>query len=318
MASSIDTRKFAREQAGRLLGRLAYQVNHTIKSHDSAAVHDLRGAIRRYTRVLKVFSTTFEVKDTRKLKRRLKRVLELAREVGRLDVALKALAKAPGDVSAVRGKVQARRKEAARDLVAALKRWMDRKSSVKWRAALDIALMRKSEALRAVSLERMAGEVLESMARDFFHGGNEAAAAKTAPEVLEAFRVGCRKFRYTLEVFATVKGGDGRLWLERAHATQVMLDKVRDWSIAEAVISPHKGAEDVSAWLKKRRRKQCDEFRHYWRKEFGDARSVRAWINALGVAESRLPKKPAGRSMSVSSRGGAAQGREKVALPRSR
>lgn len=321
MASPIDTRRFAREQAGRLLGRLAYQVNHTIKTYDSVAVHDLRAAIRRYMRALKVFDSLFEVKETRKLRRRLKRVLELARDVGRLDVALGVLAKAPDDgISGLRGKIQGRRKEAARDLASTLKRWIDRKSSMKWRAALDVALMRQKDVFRGVPLDRMAGETLESMARDFFHAGNEAAAAKNAPEMLEEFRVTCRKFRYTLEVFAPVSGAQGRLWLEKAYAAQVLLGKIRDWSVAEAVISPYKGAGEITEWIKKRRRKQCEEFRSYWHEEFGDTRSVRGWIEGLAASGpgSRLPKKPAGRSMSVASSAGAAHGREKVSLPSSR
>lgn len=320
MATPVETRKFAREQAGRLLGRLAYQVNHTIKTYDSAAVHDLRAAIRRYTRALKVFDSLFEIKETRKLRHRLKRVLELAREVGRLDVALRILAKAPGDAGALRGKIQARRKEAVRDLATALKRWIDRKSSMKWRAALEVAMMRQKDVLRGVPLERTASETLESMARDFFHAGNEAAAAKNAPEVLEDFRVACRKFRYTLEVFAPVSGAEGRLWLEKVYASQVLLGKMRDWGVAEAVISPYKGTGDLTDWIKKRRRKQGEEFRSYWHEEFGDARSVRSWIEGLAASGpgSRVPKKPAGRSMSVSSRAAAAQGREKISLPSSR
>src|SRR5579864_1946737 len=108
MASPIDTRKFAREQAGRLLGRLAFQANHTIKSRDFVAVHDLRVAIRRFTRLLRIFQLCFDGKETRKLRRRLKKVLDLAGDVGRYDTALKAIAKPRLDGTGLRSKLQSR------------------------------------------------------------------------------------------------------------------------------------------------------------------------------------------------------------------
>jgi len=294
MASPIETRRFAREQAGRLLGRLAYQANQTVKSVDSARVQDLGVAIRRFKTLLKGFDGCFEGKDTRKLRKRLKRVQDLAHAVGRLDGALHVLAAAP-EGAGLRGKVQARRKEAARDLTGALKRWIDRKSSMKWRSALEASLTRKHEVLRGVSMEQVAGAMLPPLAKDFFHAGNEAVAAKSAASTFDEFHAATRKFRYALELFATTPAGN---WLEKVRAAHSLLGEIRDWGFAEESIAAHKGSDAVIDWLRKRQRRQQEELRELWRKEFGDPQQVRGWIDSLSPGgKVRAVKKPAGRSL---------------------
>jgi CHAD domain-containing protein len=313
----VDTRKFAREQAGRLVGRLAFQVNHTTKSCDSAAVHDLQTAIRRFSRLLKVFQPCFDGKETRKLRRRLKRLLEIAHGVGRLDIAIKVLAKAPRQEGAtLRSKLQSRRKEGARDLTGALQRWIDRKSSMKWRAALDASLSGQGEVFRGILIDQFAAEMLPAMAKDFFHSGNEAAAAKAPAPVVEEFRVAVRRLRNTLELFTALYGSDAGRWLEKVRETQALLGAIRNWGVAEEVISPFKGSDAVAGWVKKRQRKQREKFRHYWRQEFGDAENVRTWIASLSSAAPKVRslKKPVGRSLNISSRSVAGQGHGKRSL----
>lgn len=319
MATPTDTRKFAREQAGRLLGRLAFQANHTIKSRDSVAVHDLRVAIRRFTRLLKIFQLCFDGKETHKLRRRIKKVLDLATDVGRYDTALKVIAKSPRlDGAGLRSKLQNRRKEAVRDLTGVLRRWIERKSSMKWRAALESSLTGRSDAFRGIPIEQTAGEILPAMAKDFFHLGNEVVAAKAPPAELEEFRIACRKFRYTLELFAPLYATGYNRWLEKVRQTQVLLGEIRDWNTVEQVVSPFKGGEALAGRLKKRQRKQRDEFRRHWSKHFGDPQQVRMWIDSLRSPTStgRTLRKPVGRSLTASSK--PVQGREKVSLPSSR
>jgi len=58
--ASATTRRFAIEQADRLLGRLAAQIARTIKSRSAEEVHDLRVAIRRLMGVLVVLKPSFQ------------------------------------------------------------------------------------------------------------------------------------------------------------------------------------------------------------------------------------------------------------------
>ena len=68
--STGTTGRFAKEQADRLLGRLAVQVARTIKSHSAAEVHDLRVAIRRFSNLLVLLKPCFSVKESRNIVQR--------------------------------------------------------------------------------------------------------------------------------------------------------------------------------------------------------------------------------------------------------
>jgi CHAD domain-containing protein len=314
MPVALDTRKFARDQAGRLLGRLAFQVNRTTKSFDPAAVHELRGAIRRFVRLLSVFKPCFEGKATRKMRRRLKKIMVLTSEVRQRDIALKVLAKSRlEDAAGLRSKLQSRRKEAARDLASLLQRWLERKSSLKWRAALEAALSGQAEAFRGITIEQTAGEILPGLAANFFRSGNEAAKEKPSAVKWQELRIASKKFRYTLEIFAPLYGPSALRWLEKIRRTQLVLGGINAWTTTEELVSPYKGGAAMAGWLKKGLRKQAREFRQFWRKEFGDVESVRTFTASLGPAAG---KKPAGRSLTHSAqrlvRGA------KISLPSSR
>src|SRR5678815_1939319 len=88
-----ETRKFAYDQAYRRLGRLAFQINQTVRSRDAEAVHDLRVAIRRFSQVLRVFKPCFRGKEVRKIRRELKQIMVLAGEVRNCDIALQLMSK---------------------------------------------------------------------------------------------------------------------------------------------------------------------------------------------------------------------------------
>jgi len=134
------TRRFAREQADRLLGRLAFQIGRAIKSHNAESVHDLRVTIRRFVQALRVLKPCFRGKELRKVRRELKRIMAVAGEVRNHDIALKLLAKSKrAERTGLQPKIQSRRRETQRSLVTLLKSWLERKSSMKWRGALERA-----------------------------------------------------------------------------------------------------------------------------------------------------------------------------------
>ena len=59
---------------------------------DEEAVHDLRVAIRRFSQALQVFAPLLPDKGVRKIRRRLKVVLDAAAAVRDLDVGMEAVA----------------------------------------------------------------------------------------------------------------------------------------------------------------------------------------------------------------------------------
>ncbi len=91
MAAS-PIRAYAREQAKALLRRFRQQAARTAKRPEAEAVHDLRVSIRRLSQCLRVFGQFFPEGRTRKRRRGLKKIMELAAEVRNRDVTMEFLA----------------------------------------------------------------------------------------------------------------------------------------------------------------------------------------------------------------------------------
>src|SRR5260370_26380841 len=136
MPTSPETRKFAAEHAQKLLGQLAFEINRVAKSRDPDSVHDLRVSLRRFSQTMHLFRDCFPGRKMHKIELRVKRVMRSADELRNFDTTLRLLSKARrSGSSALRSKLQARRKESERLLAGLLKRWTERKSSVISRTA---------------------------------------------------------------------------------------------------------------------------------------------------------------------------------------
>jgi CHAD domain-containing protein len=300
MALTIETRKFAGQNATRLLGRLAFQMSIARKAPDSGSVHDLRVSIRRFNQALGVFKSCFPGKETRKIHRRTKKLMTLAGTVRNFDIALKLLSKSPStEAAGLRPKLQSQRKESGRVLIGALQRRIERKSSLKWRTALEAALAGADSADSRVAVEQTARRILPRMATDFVERGNAASQAKASPEKLHEFRIASKKFRYTLELFAPLYGATVETWLESIKGIQTQLGDINDCVTVAELLADYKGSDTVAAWLRKRQRRKAEQFSRGWREEFGDAESVRNRIHSLNHPGQAV-KKPVGRSRSGS------------------
>lgn len=295
MTLSMDTRKFAGQQTTRLMGRLAFQMNQTRKAPDANAVHDLRVAIRRFTQALGVFKPCFHGKDTRKIRRRLKKLMAVAGEVRDSDVTLKLLSKSRAAAAAgLQSKLHSERKTSERVLVSMLKRRIERKSSLKWRAALESTLAANGEALHQVPLEEAARQVLPDIARDFLERGDAAAHPAATPKKLHAFRIACKKFRYTLELFVPLYGASLNGWLDPIKRMQKLLGEINDCATAAEMVSRYRGTGTLARWLKRRQRKRAEVFTQEWREQFGDRPARESRIRDLvRISESpRAVRKP--------------------------
>lgn len=312
MALTIETRKFAGQNASRLLGRLAFQMSVTRKALDSGSVHDLRVSIRRFNQALGVFKSCFPGRETRKIRRRTKKLMTLAGTVRNFDIALKLLAKSPdADAAGLRPKLQTQRKESGRVLIGALKRRIERKSSLKWRTALEAALASADGPVSRAAVEQTARRVLPKMATDFVERGNAASEAKASPEKLHEFRIASKKFRYTLELFAPLYGPTIDTWLESIKGIQTKLGDINDCVTVAGLVADYKGADAIAGWLKKRQRRKSEQFSRGWLEEFGDSDSVRNRIQSLNHPGQAI-KKPVGRSSTGS--GGSGRGSQSRSL----
>jgi len=295
----IGTRKFAAEQADTRLGRLAFQINRTMKCRDADSVHDLRVAIRRFSQALRVFKPYFRGKEVRKIRRELTEMMDVAGEVRNSDIALNMISKSrASDTTGVRPKFEKHRQDSERALVGLLKHWVDRKSSLKWRGTVASAGNTNSDALEDPPIATTAQQLLPGMAQDFFDHGKEAGRQKASPRELHQFRIALKKFRYTLELFTSVYGPPLNASLERIRRAQGLLGDINDCETVRSMLSQYKVANKSLSWLTKRRRRRIEKFQRYWTETFAAEGALRSWTALLsrpGVSM-REPRKPSSRA----------------------
>jgi len=130
---------YAALQGATRLDRLAYELGRVGKSADPEAVHDLRVAIRRFESCLRLFRDYFPGKEAKKIRKRLRDMMDLAGEVRDRDIALD-LGRQAGlaSESGLLGGWAKQRKQAAQELSSALKRAVKNDLSTKWRSRLKL------------------------------------------------------------------------------------------------------------------------------------------------------------------------------------
>ena len=293
MPASTETGFPAPDAAVKLLERLAYQINHTVHSHHAEPIHDLRVAVRRFQQALGIFKNHFPAREVKKIKRRLKDLMDLSSDVRDCDIATKILARSGlSGAAPLKTKIAARRKEGLAQLVTALRRWGARNTSSKWRAVLANA---------SNGVDQDAAARLPKSAKQFLTGGDDAAQKKVSAEGLHRYRIEAKKFRYALELFQPALGAAAKEWLNRLKKVQSLLGDIHDYHMVRLTCAELDRDTELEAWLKKRQRRRTREFRKLWQEAFSDSSARRQWVAALRRPE----RKPMARSI-ASSRGTAA------------
>src|SRR5262249_11151576 len=216
-----------------------------------------------------VFKPCFRRKNVRKIARQLKQIMDLAGEVRNLDIAMKLVSRAQRrNTTSLRSKLETQRRADEGALVDFLGRWVDRRSSLKWRRFVANSGTTNGEAAARTAIARTAQRLLPRMARDFFERGNEAAKTNASPRDLHEFRITAKKFRYTLELFISLYGSSVNSYLENIRCAQGLLGDVNDCDTARRLLAQYKGADQMTSWLKKRQRRRFEEFERYWTTTF--------------------------------------------------
>jgi CHAD domain-containing protein len=246
--AATETQQFAARHTRRLSRSLALQVNRALELCDARAVHRLRVAIRRFTQAVAACKPCFSDKDLRKRRRRLKKIKSAAGEVRNYDVAQKYLLRwRIPHAARLQEKVETRRQDAARVLVAELKRWTNRSLAV--------------QDSPATPLRELEQHALDRLAKDFLERGNEASSAKASPHAMHDFRIVAKKYRYTLELFQP--SSPLAASIKRVSA---LLGDINDCVTAAEIVPA------LASRLKKRQRKKIEAFRQYWTAEFAKPR----------------------------------------------
>jgi CHAD domain-containing protein len=286
MAEADTTASFASASIARQLERLAYQVGVTSHSPGTENIHDLRVAVRRFVQAMMTFREGLPGREVKRIRRKLKLMMDHAGAVRDRDVTLRILAKCPvPGAEAVRERLAEERKAELPALAAAMRRWSARRSSSKWRTAL----------LPVNGHIVSPGRQLTKLTRKFLVHGEEAAQPKTSADALHAFRIEGKKLRYTLELLSPVSGAAAQEWLEKLKPLQSALGDVHDAEMARAIADRLDATSEVASWLKKRQRKKTRDFRRQWAENFGDSAENRRLVAGLR----HTPRKPMGRSMTA-------------------
>ena len=85
---------FARRETARRWQRLSFEIARGATNRDEETVHDVRVAIRRLSQALRIFAPLLGEKQSRKLRKSLRPLLDAAAEVRDVDIALKLLREA--------------------------------------------------------------------------------------------------------------------------------------------------------------------------------------------------------------------------------
>ncbi len=139
MKKAPGIREYALEQVANLLGRLVFQAHRAVRSRDADAIHDLRVSIRRFNQSTRAFGQFFAPRDVKKIRRKLRQIMDTAAKVRDRDVALGLCAQAslPATAPLCHG-IAGQRGEIEHGLRDLLKRFEARNYSSRWRVRLQL------------------------------------------------------------------------------------------------------------------------------------------------------------------------------------
>jgi CHAD domain-containing protein len=244
--------KLARERLRTLTASIRRASAHP---GDADSIHRLRVSIRRFSQALRVFDGCFS--HSRKMRRRLRGLMDLCGATRDCDVAAEVLATAgvPADASFEK-RLKQRRNRAGRKLTALLAEWDSYAGMRHWR-----------EWLTDKKAGQPAAEAGPLLTADFMRAGRAAAKTDAAFEQMHKFRLMVKKLRYTLEILSP-----DSTEIETLRGLQEHLGAINDCAItAELVEDLDLGAvhrRKIKAAVKRLLAQRVAEFRLYWRTKF--------------------------------------------------
>jgi CHAD domain-containing protein len=299
--SVSSTGRFAAKYGDKLLQGVTTQIDRAMRSPGIDEMHDLRVAIRRFTRVLTVMKPCFPRAETRRIRRGMKRLKEQAGTVRDYDIAMRLLTKvempesvAPGPTALAR-QLRESREQAALTLTTSLGRWVKRDLPANWRHARKSEGQYKPEGgdkgadarFRARPIDAVAQSILPAMAKDHFRSGKEAAHENASAEDLHGFRISAKNLRYTLDFFAPLYGASLTGLLDQLKEVQALLGDINDCATVRRLLRRHKkhgiepAMKEFLAALKKRQRQKTEQFREHYAPEFSNAAALLRWKERL-------------------------------------
>jgi CHAD domain-containing protein len=127
---------YAIDQMNRLLTRLAFQVHRAAKKPGPDEIHDLRVSIRRFSQGLQLFSDFFPKWEVKKIRKMLKRMMQVTSSIRDRDITLEFLAETQDH--AHQSRLAKERGTYQRQFAEMVRRWSAQDFSAKWRNGLAL------------------------------------------------------------------------------------------------------------------------------------------------------------------------------------
>jgi CHAD domain-containing protein len=238
-------RKFIREQAEQRAKKLASELRRVRRApNDEEAIHDLRVSVRRFVQCLRAFRDSFDTGESKKIRRKLKRLMQRCGDVRDRDIAIQLLAKAEVRDPTLVVELAADRVARQKKLVMELERWRG------WRGRMKVKRTKGSP-------ESFAERELPRMAQEWEEAGDQAAKSGSF-ETLHRFRIFSKRYRYTLELFP---GTERRI--EQMRKVQDHLGEINDCVATLELVRGHARAEHAIGELLTTRERA---FQAFWKK----------------------------------------------------
>ena len=245
---------------------------------DPRVNHDLRVAIRKFSQCLRTFRGLFEPQPVKKMRKRLRRLMDLCGAKRDYDVGLQVLEAAglPLDSPAFL-EFRKHRDHGLRALALYLGGKRNRRMTDNWRNELRLAGDPRAEWEWTASVAENVKKALPQLAGEFFREGAAAAAALGDYETLHRFRLRAKRFRYTLEIFGSFYGARLTAKTPALRGLQDRMGAINDCVVVLQLEGMDRAA---SAAVKNLLAERDAAFRKYWHQTFS-SRSRDSWTRLL-------------------------------------
>ena len=290
-------REYARQQTAFLLGRLSIAVSHAAQAADADAIHDIRVAMRRLSRCLRVFAAFYPPGSWKKIRRRIASLLSAAGAVRDCDIAIELVGRAGiARPAGILTPLVAKRREAGHELLVEIRRWKRRDYTTQWRSRLQLFVSvdgassvreRRPESVwnPRASAAANARRHLPAIMRDYFAQVRELLAANPVPAELHAIRLATKRIRYTLELFRSCYGRGMTRRLGMLQRLQQLLGEINDCAAAErligSLVGPSSARQRVLTFLRRRAAAKAAALRREWRANFDGPGREHWWLQYL-------------------------------------
>jgi CHAD domain-containing protein len=291
-------RDYARQQTALLLERLAVALDRAARGGDADSIHDIRVAMRRLSRCLRIFAPFYANQYWKKIRRRIAALMAAAGAVRDCDIAIELVCQAGvARRSPIVAQLAAQRRKTGQELLLEIRRWKSRDFPRRWRDRLELQAPAQTTAkigapVRNPSLAatRSACRQLPVTVHDYFLVVRKLLAADPPPAELHTVRLATKRLRYTLELFRPCYGPGLEIRLASLQGLQKVLGEINDCAAAERLIvglAPASAARKrIETFLRRRASVKAVALRKEWHDSFDAPGREHWWIQYL----SKKPK----------------------------